>query len=865
MVVHYLRFTSRSARNVIRLHCRRFSASSSAPKRQSPLRWVPLVAGGACVGLGALEYFYPKTITAYIPFLKKNVPAVDSAQEAKPFEAIDLLMKTSQDQVKEDLENSIDKLKDMLQDENTTATDSDASNSSMAVEDTTLDENKPDESVIAGAQQVTDSADNEAPVKKKKKKRRRKKKTEEEVAAESETETVAPVVQAVAEPPPEVIADQTPPEESTLDTTSIPLTSDVVLEVPETMLLLPDESSLELAPVAVSEDLTSVSPFEIPETLLLEETAGESPSTPVAEVDSSVGAIETVIESALVSDPVAESLEDKPDEADLIMEALKSLDYEPVLSDTVLDLLVGKAANREKAVIATISRLENAMAAVVNEVQAALEHHNKTSALVTLAKLNAQSISEATSKEAAKELLERLLQASADVRDAFDEGEVINTRVTGAFNKLSEIAEKAEQFDLKGPVDAARALLSKSRSDFYKSCEIAQENQVDHALLSHYQTSVVNRKKVLDRELEILRDHFPKQHHQLNQTFESLEHHQARVDELNTLITYLSNKVDRLESELESQQNAELEKLKTVAEAQKAEDAKILEERLKGQAEQLRYKYELERQSEVESAVAAARDESARHAAKQAEILKQEMTEAAEKQIRDLNSFWSDEAALRESVVEVEYQCKLEKTNALLTGVSEMLDVQSERYESLLYNQKLLNLTTALFDVINTSENVDATRLQASVDLLRSEYKHDPLISAVTATIPSSVHCSSFTLLRDRLTDLNGECRKVALMTSEDCGIGSSILSRAMSALTLHDENYDTSPEEGGSWTLYYLNKAEQEMKKNNLDSAARYLNQLVGKPRAVVTDWLRDARTLLEMRQSASVLLNYAKSKNNT
>ena len=99
----------------------------------------------------------------------------------------------------------------------------------------------------------------------------------------------------------------------------------------------------------------------------------------------------------------------------------------------------------------------------------------------------------------------------------------------------------------------------------------------------------------------------------------------------------------RLESELETQQNSELEKLKTVAEAQKAEDAKILEERLKGQAEQLRYKYELERQSEVESAVAAARDESARHSAKQAQILKQEMTEAAEKQIRDLNSFWSDE------------------------------------------------------------------------------------------------------------------------------------------------------------------------------------------------------------------------------
>ena len=46
-----------------------------------------------------------------------------------------------------------------------------------------------------------------------------------------------------------------------------------------------------------------------------------------------------------------------------------------------------------------------------------------------------------------------------------------------------------------------------------------------------------------------------------------------------------------------------------------------------------------------------------------------------------------------------------------------------------------------------------------------------------------------------RLTELDGKCRKVALMTSEDCGIGSSILSRAMSVLTLHDDTYDTKPE----------------------------------------------------------------------
>ena len=403
-------------------------------------------------------------------------------QEKKPFEAIDLLRIPVQDQLKEDLDSSINKLKDILQDDN--ATNSTSASISQPVEDqnVTVESSKSDETVSAEIQKVTESDSDSAPTKKKKKRRKKKKKVEEEVAAElvqpevSAVETVAPIVQTVVEPEhietgakEEIVAESSVdllevPDEGALDSAAVPVaghevtdesvqteTADSSLTVPE----VPDGSSqLEGAPISVIEDLTSVCPFEIPEIVLLEETAeSEPPLQPAPEADASAGLIESVIETALESDPVKtplEPVEKEPDEADLIMDALKSLDYEPVLSDTVLDLLVGKAANREKAVIATISRLENAMGSVVNEVQTALEHHNKTSVLVTLAKLNAQSVSEATSKEAAKELLDKLLQSSSDVREAFNKGEEINDRVTGAFKKLSEIADKAEQFDLKG-------------------------------------------------------------------------------------------------------------------------------------------------------------------------------------------------------------------------------------------------------------------------------------------------------------------------------------------------------------------------------------------------------------------------------
>ena len=51
----------------------------------------------------------------------------------------------------------------------------------------------------------------------------------------------------------------------------------------------------------------------------------------------------------------------------------------------------------------------------------------------------------------------------------------------------------------------------------------------------------------------------------------------------------------------------------------------------------------MQKETEVEHAVAAARDEAARHAERQADALRQEMGEAKERQIRDLTAFWSDE------------------------------------------------------------------------------------------------------------------------------------------------------------------------------------------------------------------------------
>ena len=47
-------------------------------------------------------------------------------------------------------------------------------------------------------------------------------------------------------------------------------------------------------------------------------------------------------------------------------------------------------------------------------------------------------------------ILYLLSESSAAVSNAFESGEKIDIAVIAAFNKLSEVMEKAEQFNLKG-------------------------------------------------------------------------------------------------------------------------------------------------------------------------------------------------------------------------------------------------------------------------------------------------------------------------------------------------------------------------------------------------------------------------------
>jgi len=71
------------------------------------------------------------------------------------------------------------------------------------------------------------------------------------------------------------------------------------------------------------------------------------------------------------------------------------------------------------------------------------------------------------------------------------------------------------------------------------------------------------------------------------------------------------------------------------------------------------------------------------------------------------------------------------------------------------------------------------------------------------------------------------------------------------------DDNVELDADELTTFVL--LDRAAAALERGSLEQAVRYVNQLRGESRRVATDWLTEARLLLETRQAADVLVAFA------
>jgi len=144
------------------------------------------------------------------------------------------------------------------------------------------------------------------------------------------------------------------------------------------------------------------------------------------------------------------------------------------------------------------------------------------------------------------------------------------------------------------------------------------------------------------------------------------------------------------------------------------------------------------------------------------------------------------------------------------------------------------------------------------------------LISTVIGAVPEMAVTRGVwteSALAERFTRVRSVARRVGLIDESGGSLFRYFVSYFMSVFVFrqpllaeaarYDDDAELDADELTTFVL--LDRAASALEHGSLEQAVRYVNQLRGEPRRVASDWLTEARLLLETRQAADVLVSFA------
>ena len=161
--------------------------------------------------------------------------------------------------------------------------------------------------------------------------------------------------------------------------------------------------------------------------------------------------------------------------------------------------------------------------------------------------------------------------------------------------------------------------------------------------------------------------------------------------------------------------------------------------------------------------------------------------------------------------------------------------------------------------------------LQPELEAITSSLSEkSELISTVVGCMPELAVTRGVwpeSALAERFYHVRSVARRVALVDEAGGSLFRYFISYVMSAFVFRQPllaeaaHYDDDAELDADQltTFVLLDRAADAVERGNLEQAVRYINQLHGESRRVASDWLTEARLLLETRQAAEVLVSFA------
>ncbi|XP_029917445.1 MICOS complex subunit MIC60 isoform X3 [Myripristis murdjan] len=616
-------------------------------------------------------------------------------------------------------------------------------------------------------------------------------------------------------------------------------------------------------------------------------TASETTSAPVYSAQS-------IEESSAEASHIISAISEVPSvpaphdtEAAVLTEECKECHHHgdtpvPAMVEAVDSMTEGPLKERPaEEVTARLAQQEQEDQDILASVSASLEESLASSAKTTLQAIGAQeaalqAIGSHTHK--LKEAMEAevppdqksaqwrdLETALAERRSTVNDAGAALLKARDALDSLRSVIDKAKESKVAAVqplVLAAEENLHSMVVDLDQAVTKVQSAESEAKIVSQYTELVNEAKRQFQKELSSLTP--------------EIQANWKGLNDLNALIAHAHRRIDQLNRELAEQRVREQVHIEAALEQQKLEDQKALDKAVHTATQHSKEEARLEQErklSELREVMEAEmrtqlRRQAAAHTDHLRDILKVQEQELRSEAEQVLNSKMLEQETHYRQLTQEQldnFTLDMNAAYARLKGMEEAIDshVIAEE-EARKAHQLWLSVEALSYTLKTAGSDLPTKPLESAVQAIQDSCCNNEFALALASALPEESlrrGVYSEASLRSRFNSLRSMVRRVALIDESHNSLYQYFLSYLQAALLFEEKqampptqltNEDLDPFKLLSYASYCLEHEDLEL-------AAKFVNQLRGEARRVVQDWLTEARLTLETRQVVTLLSAYA------
>ncbi|CAG8445470.1 6568_t:CDS:2 [Dentiscutata heterogama] len=307
----------------------------------------------------------------------------------------------------------------------------------------------------------------------------------------------------------------------------------------------------------------------------------------------------------------------------------------------------------------------------------------------------------------------------------------------------------------------------------------------------------------------------------------------------------LSNQIDQLKADEQVLLQKKLEEQKEKYDQIIAKYENSMEQQVNDKEIALKQQFDQEKRELYEHHYEQLNAELSRQASEHDKELKNELV----RQAVDMQRRWVKDVMI---MVEKERHGRLAKLDYINKRIKTLERFCIDNTENLDASVKIHRLWCALKSLQNIVDQPHRTPFIEQIVAMRRYFSTDEVVSAVLSTIDDSVAINGIDSISDlskRFNTVREEVRRASLVP-EDGGVFSHLLSFVLSKILFRKHGLVD-----GNDVEAILARVQYYLNKNDLDTAARELNQLEGWPKKLANDWIISARNHLEVKQAIEVI----------